>query len=56
METQKTNMPTYEIMVLIKYVLNPNLNTHAEIFSGERRILQECSCFIEFIKRVGEKR
>ena len=28
----------------------------AHIGSDKKRILQECSCFIEFIKQVGEKR
>ena len=28
----------------------------AELQLNKKRILHECSCFIEFIKRIGEKR
>ena len=31
-----------------------NLTSSSDIYI--ERILHECSCFIEFIKRVGEKR
>ena len=33
-------------LVLLLILLSPD----------KKRILQKCSCFIEFIKRVGEKR
>ena len=29
---------------------------HLALSEVKQRILHECSCFIEFIKRVGEKR
>ena len=40
------------LLALIQYILRESQPQNPEKW----RILHECSCFIEFIKRVGEKR
>ena len=36
--------------------MSAHVEPHHKIGTNTERILHECSCFIEFIKRVGEKR
>ena len=47
----------HEMSVLITYAQIPLIKAHTDVSNNSNiEDLNECSCFIEFIKQVGEKR